>query len=185
VRVSSEFDSSGAPQKHTGDDLQAIGDPVLHLMQQGRVLPQQVVLDPFGETGVDDVGDGQEQPNRPFHQAVELLSPQNQASRLAAFAQEIHFVGFDIRIARERDVEQGFQARNVPFSRREFEDFATRQVRWIDLKRSAERRAGGDDVQLSIQKQKGATDEVTIAIASALAASGWIEAGADMDLWLL
>ncbi len=49
--VSSGLDV-GALHQHTGDDLQAVGDPMLNLLQQDIPFVQQIVLTRLGEAGV-------------------------------------------------------------------------------------------------------------------------------------
>ena len=56
-------DLAGALHQHAGDDLQAVGDPVLQLLQQDRLLAQQIVLELVADPGVGDVGDRQDQPD--------------------------------------------------------------------------------------------------------------------------
>ena len=40
---------AGASHEHGGDDLKAVGDPVLELLQQDLLLAHEIVLDLLGE----------------------------------------------------------------------------------------------------------------------------------------
>jgi hypothetical protein len=46
---------AGALHQNAGDDLQAVGDAVLELLQKHRLFPQHVVLEPLGDARVCDV----------------------------------------------------------------------------------------------------------------------------------
>ena len=51
------IDRSRALHQNAGDDLEAVGHPMLQLLQQDRLLSQEVVLELLGGARVGDVGD--------------------------------------------------------------------------------------------------------------------------------
>jgi len=69
----------GALHQHTGDDLEAVGDPVLKLLEQYGFLAQQVVLELLADPGLGDVGDRQEQANLFGIAIVELPGIEDQS----------------------------------------------------------------------------------------------------------
>ena len=62
----------GALHQDAGNDLQAVGDPMLHLLQQDRLFPDELVLVPRFGANVGHVGDRQQQPDV---LAVAILQP--------------------------------------------------------------------------------------------------------------
>ena len=76
-------DLASALQDHAGDDLEAVGDTVLHFLKQDRLFPQQVVLELGGEARIRDVRDGQKHIAVSRVAVVELLGVEDQAARLA------------------------------------------------------------------------------------------------------
>ncbi len=96
VQVPAQFvrgASPGALQEHAGDDLQAVGDPMLQFLEQDRLLAQQLVLVPFAPASFGDIRYGQNNANTVQVAIFELMSADQQMSRLLVGALEIHLAG--------------------------------------------------------------------------------------------
>ncbi len=89
----------GALQQHAGDDLQAVGDAVLQLLQQDRLLPQKIVLELLVRAGFGDIGHRHHQPDVVPVGKVQLVSIDHDLAGLAALALEVQLVGVDPGIA--------------------------------------------------------------------------------------
>jgi len=96
---------SSALQKNARDDLQAIGHPMLNLLQEYRLVPQQVVLHLLGNPRVRDVGHRQKQPDRRVR-IVKLMSIENQTPGILGGALQIHLVTMHIRDSGRRCLQQ-------------------------------------------------------------------------------
>ncbi len=145
---------AGALHQDAGDDLQAVGDAVLKLLEQDRLLSQQVVLQPLRQAGVCDVSDRQQQAFAGGVAADELMGGDHQASQTGR-ALEVHLIGVHLRRARERGPEQRAQLRDVPLARPESEQRAPGDVLGFDLERPGKRSARCDHLQIAIEQHDG------------------------------
>ncbi len=145
---------AGALQQHAGDDLEAVGHAVLQLLQQDRLLAQQVVPELLAEARVGDVRHGQEQTDVLCVGIGQAAGVHDQAARLLARAHEIHLVGIDRTVAVQGRLQQRSELRHVPFAPAELEQRTVAGAGLIDLERSAERDARGQDDELAVHQQK-------------------------------
>ena len=78
-RACSERTLLRALHEHAGDDLEAVGDAVLELLEQDRLLAKQVVLELLADPRVGDVGRGHDQPDIVGVEIIELAGVDHQA----------------------------------------------------------------------------------------------------------
>ena len=69
---------------------------MLEFLQEDGLFPQQVVLELFGDAGVGDVGDGEEEPDVVLVEIFELAGGDDQTARLLPLANKVHFIGIDL-----------------------------------------------------------------------------------------
>ena len=147
-------DVARALQQHAGDDLQAVGDPVLHLLQQDRLFAEQVVLEPFGCTGVGDIRNRQKNPHRLLIPIIELLRVQHQPPGRRVLARQIHLVGVDPGLAGQGRGQQRAQPGRLPLALAKSEHRPPGGLVGLDRKRLAERGAGRDHLEPAIEQKQ-------------------------------
>ena len=146
---------AGALQDDAGDDLQAVGDPVLDLLQQDRLFAQQVVLQLLAGPGFGDVRHPQQQADRGTLAIGEQMGVQQQAADASeARALQIHFIGFDIGGTGQGGGQQGPQPGQVPLAFAEAQERLAHRARGVDLEAREEGGAGGDDIQVAVEQHQ-------------------------------
>ena len=110
------LDPPRALHQHAGDDLQAVGDAVLKLLQQDRLLAQQIVLELLADPRVGDVGHRDDQPDIVGVAIVELAGVDHQAPADLAAALQVHLIGVDLGGAGGGGPEQRAELRHVPLA---------------------------------------------------------------------
>lgn len=102
--------------QYARNDLEAVGDPVLDLLQEERFLANEVVLlARFGASG-RDVRYRQEEPDVIVVPVVELVCVQDPLPRLVTFAGQFELIGLDLGCARRGRPQQRRELRDGPFT---------------------------------------------------------------------
>ena len=143
-----------ALQQHTGDDLQAVGDPVLDFLQQQLFVAHKVVLDLFGQPLRCHVGNRKDHADALGFEIVERMRVNQQAQRILAAANQIHFINIDGRIACNRCFQQRVELAHIPFT---FAKFGQRPAIYcgaIKIEGLAKRIARRDDGQIFFEEHK-------------------------------
>jgi len=138
----------------TGDDLETVGDPVLELPEQDLLLSDQVVPEPVGEARGRDVRYREHEADVVGIEIVELVGAEDQLARLAAVADEVHFIGVDGGDARDRRAEKRVELRDVPFALANIGEAAADQVR-RRVEVAAEGVARRNHLELVVEQQQG------------------------------
>ena len=144
-----------ALHQHAGDDLKAVGDPVLKLLKKNRLLLQHIVFEPFGDARLCDIGHRYEKPDVFPIAVFELLGIHDKTARFAALVLEIDLVALDRSIAGRRRFKERRQLRDVPFARSKLpKRRRPASVGRVDLKRVTERLACGDQREIAVEQQQ-------------------------------
>ena len=109
-------DRSNALHQDAGDDLETVGDPVLHLLIQQRVLTDEFVLLTILRPGDRHIRDRQQEPHaliRPWAQATRM---KDQMLGWPIGEHQIHLVGTDVSLAIGGRSQQRPQLRHIPFA---------------------------------------------------------------------
>ncbi len=146
----------GVVQQDAGDDLQAVGDAVAHLLQQHEVVPKGVVLRLEVGAGLRHVGDGYQQPLVLHVEIDQPLGVDDQAAVGLPRPFEVHLVGFDLGRARQGRVQQRLQLRHMPFPCAQAGQRPAGGACRVDLEGAGKGFAGGDDVEIAVKQQEGA-----------------------------
>ena len=96
------LDLAGALHQHARNDLETVGDPVLHLLQKDRLLANEIVLLPSFGASECDVGYRQQEPDAVFIPVFELARVQHEGSRCMALPDEVDLIGLDLGASRTR-----------------------------------------------------------------------------------
>ena len=168
----------GLQQEDARDDLEAVGDAVLHFPQQDILLPQQffgllqkLFLLPFDRRAGGDIREGEK--DRPVRTVFvdNLSGVQDHGS-----AAEIGKIMLDLEIV-HRDLlgDDGFQqdpqGRDVPLAVSQRVQQAPLGLFGVDLERSVERDAGRQHAKLGIEHDEWLGMVLTMACASVCASS--------------
>ncbi len=147
---------AGALHQDGGDDLQAVGDPMLQLLKQHRLLAEQVVLQPFGEPRVGDVGHRQEEAHVGRIGVVKSVGRDHQPARTQSRPRQIHLIGVDLRRARQGGSKQRAQLRDVPLTGAKGKQGLPNRARRVDPEGVEERGARRYHHQVAVeQKDRG------------------------------
>ena len=153
-------DRSRLQQQDAGDDLQAVGDAMLHFLQQDFLLPQQLFHRALGRPLFRDVLDRQQD------EAADLVLLKHGAGieQHGAPSQpgEVAFdlVGLHHRILRQDALQQQAQLGNVPLAVRQRIDARALNVLPFELEDRVERPAGGDDLQILVENEQRLADGI-------------------------
>ena len=137
--------------QHAGDDLQAVGCPVLDLLHQDRLVADEVILLPFAGTRVSDILNGQKQSDAVPVAVVQTLGIQDQTPPTAR-GLEIHLVGSDRGLTVRGCLQQRPELRHLPFARAQIGQSSTRNIFRSDIESFQEALAGGQDTQFAVQQ---------------------------------
>ncbi len=137
-----------------GDNLEAVGDPVPNFLQQHTVLTQGVFQLRRVGPGIGDVGSSYQDARLLEVQIVQSLGLDEQAAGWSPANLKIHLAGDGRSLARRRGGQQAAQLRDVPFADSQLKKRPSRQVIGPGFEGLAERQAGGDDHELSVEKQE-------------------------------
>jgi hypothetical protein len=140
--------------KHAGENLEALGDPVLKLLQQDAPLADEVVLDLLGHARVGHVGDRQEETDTVRIAVVKLVSVKHETADTLARPLQVHLVAVNLCSTGRDRSEQRIELGYCPFSACEFANRSTDHVCGLELEGPAERIAGRYDGAVAIQKQQ-------------------------------
>ena len=160
-------DDPGLKQQDRGDDLQAVGDPVLHFLEQDALLAQQLLgllqqfrLGALADAAGGDVGEGQQ--DRPVgaglveqHAGVEQHGASAQAGKVVLDLEVVHR-----RMLGKDRLQQDPQCRDIPLTVAKVVEHAATGVFGIDAKGFVERAAGGHHPQVGVEHQQGLVDGV-------------------------
>ena len=145
---------SGALHEHAGNDLQAVRDPVLNLLQQDGLLPHEVVPLARLGAGIGHIADGHEQAGSA---RIAILKPphiDDQTPGALARAHKVDLIGVDAGAARRNHPEERCQRGHTPFPLPQCAQPSAGNGGWIDLEGSAKGCAGRDQGLVRIQEQE-------------------------------
>ncbi len=152
---------AGLQQENAGDDLQAVGDPVLHLLHQHFPLAQQaVLLQQEGGVGLLDeprvghVIDGQQDAGAVLAPPDQLLRVHHQPSRIHARAHQVGLIVADLRPLQEGVLQHHAQLRDVPFAAAEVGQDVAVGLILGHAEGGAEGWAGRHHPQVAIEQQQ-------------------------------
>jgi hypothetical protein len=105
------LDPARTLHEHAGDNLEAVGDPMLKLLQQDARLADEVVLDLLGHARSGHVGDRQKQTNTVRIAVVELVGVKHERGEALALPLQVHLIAVNLCSTRpgrpEQRIERG------------------------------------------------------------------------------
>ena len=149
-----QLDPPRALHEHAGDDLEAVGDTVLQLLQENFLLLDQVVLDPGLQPFGSDVGDGQHH-ERLGAVVFQLLGVQDDACVRVARAREVHLIGIDGSRSCERRDQKRAKLRDVPLAFTQIGKRGSSDCAAIETEGLTERFARPNDTETLVEEKHG------------------------------
>jgi hypothetical protein len=149
------LDPAGALHQHARDDLETVGDPMLHLLQQDRLLANEIVLLPSLGASKRDVGYRQQEADVVRNPIFELARVQHQGSSCLAHSNEVDLIGRDLGAPGRGGSQQGRELWQCPFASAEIGKRSPGNARRVDLKDAAERRARRDHREIRCEEKQG------------------------------
>jgi hypothetical protein len=148
------LDASGLQQENAGDDLQAIGDAMLHLLQQQLLLTHKLRQFPLHRAPLADVLDGQQQGRVRF--ALGENRPRIEQHGAPADVGELvlDLVAVHDKLLRQDFFQQHPQRGDVPLAVAQRVQQPALRILRVGAEGVVERAAGGDDAQVLIQDKE-------------------------------
>ncbi len=98
LEMSADFlglNAARALHEHAGNDLQTVGDPVLHLLQEDGLLANQIVFQTRFRAHLGHIGDGEKQADMVRVAIFELSRVDDQVPRALEGTLQVDLVGID------------------------------------------------------------------------------------------
>ena len=141
-----------ALHQHARDDLQAVGDTVLQLLQQQALVANQILVQLPRNPRFGDIRNRQQQPDRAALAIVQFVRVQHETARVLPFADQVELIILDLRQARRRGAQQRLQLRDRPFARAERGEVLAGNRRTIHVEGVTEGVARRHDVAMFVEQ---------------------------------
>ena len=148
------LDGSRLDEKDAGDDLQAVGDAVLHLLQQHLLFPHQLFEPPLDATAVSNILERQQDGavGALFVKYLANVQQHDAPADHRKFA--IDFVSFDrFLILRDR-LQKIAQLGDIPLAAVDIEQHLAAEILTGELEGLVERPAGGGDALILVEHEE-------------------------------
>ena len=147
-------------QEDTGDDLQAVGDAVPHLLEQHLLLAQQIVLLAFGGASPGDILHRQQQRGARIGLVEHLTRIEQQCAATDGREVVLDLVTLDDAVLGDDLFEKFAQRRDAPLAVGQLVEQAALRLAGRDRERLVERTAGSNYPEISVEHHQGLVNRV-------------------------
>ena len=141
-------------EKDAGDDLQAVGDAMLHLLQQQVFFLHQLLHLPFHLAPASDVLERQQNGGVRSRLVEHLARIQQHVAPSDRRKDAVDLIALDRRTIRRDLFQHGLQLRQIPLAAVDFPEQAPDHVLTHEPEGLIEGAAGGDDAQILVEHQE-------------------------------
>src|SRR6476659_4959385 len=151
-------------KKNACDNLKAVGDAMLHLLQQNFFLSKQLVFFPLSIAALSDVFYSQQEGSGRAVLVAHFARVEEHHAASDGWEFVLHLIGLDGAMFRDHVFEDSPQSRNVPLPIAQLVKHSTFRIPRLCVERPVKGTTSRNDPQVSIEHDKRLPDGVNYSL---------------------